>query len=238
MLFWHKKCRQTSAGATSKLPRFQADMHLRRGKNVLTAKSPLQATLGNWWLMILSIIIIIMQAFASALLALLHNDERGEVEKAMAEIKGSGSSDTCTSMYRTWFGKCLLRLSLFCWICFSRLEGGWEMAFCCCCRLQTPNWSFTLKTWISYDNIPTKNYLDYEVTYLWLLFSKKYCSRNYEMNIKSCFLSVCILISHKWWNSKWKQTRLMVLWLFTALRCSLLVYYYTFSAILLHTLDW
>ena len=71
-----------------------------------------------------------------------------------------------------------------------------------------------------------------------LLFSKKYLSRNYEMNIKSCFLSVCILISHKWWNSKWKQTRLMVLWLFTALRCSLLVYYYTFSAILLHTLDW
>ena len=72
--------------------------------------------------------------------ALLHNDERGEVEKAIAEIKGSGSSDTCiTSMYRTWFGKCLLRLSLFCWICFSRLEGGWVMPFCCCSRLQTLN---------------------------------------------------------------------------------------------------
>ena len=157
---------ETSAGATSKLPRFQAaDMHLRRGKST-DSKSPLQATLGNWWLMILSIIIIIMQAYSSALLALLHNDERGEVEKAMAEIKGSGSSDTCTSMYRTWFGKCLLRLSLFCWICFSRLEGGWDMAFCCCCRLQTPNWSFTLKIWISYDNIPTRNYLDHIVTYL------------------------------------------------------------------------
>ena len=131
------------AGQFQSYPDFKPICTFEEAK-VLTAKSPLQATLGNWWLMILSIIIIIMQAFASALLALLHNDERGEVEKAMAEIKGSGSSDTCTSMYRTWFGKCLLRLSLFCWICFSRLEGGWEMAFCCCYRLQTPNWSFTL----------------------------------------------------------------------------------------------
>ena len=152
---------KTSAGAQlQSYPDFSAICRFEQQGKRTDSKRPLQATLGNWWLMILSIIIIIMQAFSSALLALLHNDERGEVEKAMAEIKGSGSSDTCTSMYRTWFGKCLLRLSLFCWICFSRLEGGWEMAFCCWCRLQTPNWSFTLKTWISYDNIPTKNNLD------------------------------------------------------------------------------